>query len=161
MGHETYYQYDTAGRTKVVIDPELNVTATVYDGLGNVVETSQWRPLKSDAAFPIDYPQTVPSSSDYEEVSSTRSAYNVDNLLIFTGTTTGKLGDPDWQWHNITVNYYDTQNQNHLKHVVKVNIDDVSDFTNFNLLVDDDSLNDEPALSYFSDITQLVTSTNL
>ena len=72
-GNNTYYQYDDAGRTTVVIDPELNVTATVYDNLGSIVETSQWRPLVPNAVFPDDYPETEPS--DYAAVSRTVNGY--------------------------------------------------------------------------------------
>lgn len=151
----TYYQYDDAGRTTVVIDPELNVTATVYDNVGNIIEMSQWRPLSSSAAFPTDYPYTQPNPADYVEVSTTRSAYNGNSLLIFTGTTTGQVGS--LTWHDITVNYYTTKN--YLKHVVKINTDDTvmqaDDFANFNALVDDAWSNDSAALSYFSNITNL------
>jgi YD repeat-containing protein len=71
----TRYEYDDKGRPLIVTDPEYNVTTNVYDELGSVVETMQWRPLDSTPDFPHDYPNQQPEPTEYAEVSRTTNEY--------------------------------------------------------------------------------------
>ncbi len=74
----TRYQYDDLGRPLITTDPTYNVTTNVYDVLGNVTETIQWRPIVSNPGeFPIDY-QANPPTTSYAKVSTTTNEYYYD-----------------------------------------------------------------------------------
>jgi len=97
----TRYAYDDKGRPLLITDPEYNVTAIVYDQIGNTEETSQWRPLvSSPSPFPLNYSTAPPS--DYAEVSRTTNGYYYNNNgtlnLLGTGLLTNLLA-----WTEATV----------------------------------------------------------
>ena len=133
----TTYQYTNYANgtveTEIITDPVYNVTANVYDTLGNVTETSQWR-------FTGTNPSAFPA--DYAEVSRTTSVYYYNNggtlNLLDQGTLTNLLAwtasvDPS-TGNAIERTDYEYDTKMRLWHVIKREIpallsqtDDVSD----------------------------------
>jgi len=67
-GNRTFYQYYLSGQTRIIIDPEENLTHYGYDENGHLTLTEQWMP-KDSATTDRDF------DSDYDLKSRTESKY--------------------------------------------------------------------------------------
>ena len=109
--YETDTESDAYGRLLVetVIDPNSNLTQTVYDAKGNVIEVIQGK-------YAEDF-------DTFEATTTSHTRYTADkNLPYLTGITTGS--GQDTVWHTLSVTWYDGKNR--ITYTAQVNTDDLT-----------------------------------
>ncbi len=92
-GNSTYYQYDSSGRTTKVIDPELNVTETDYNGNGDIEEVRQY--YTPDKAYP----------DVHQPISTTVNTYDktlLKEVKVYDNTGATLLSSTEYTYEDTT-----------------------------------------------------------